>query len=288
MLKLADGGHLYYEVTGERGPWLVLMNGLMMGSSSWEPHVGALSAECRLLRLDFRDQARSSRLSPGYRAEQHVRDTCALLDHLGIAQAHVHGVSYGGQVALAMMAERPERVASLCLASITAAASSYLQAVGRAWQVAARRRDGLAFFELCMPYVYSPGFYARCGDWIQQRQHALSRVLDDAWFEGFERLAQSADHFDYRAVLPTIEVPTSLICGTEDMLTPLSDMRQMAAQIRRSRLVELPGTGHGAVLELPDDYAQAVVDHLAWAGNSPAYTAPQHDISRAYGRNLHT
>jgi len=259
---LRDGGRIHHDIDGTGGPWLVLLNGLMMSTASWQPLVEALSRDHRVLRLDFRDQGRSSHLQTGYRAEQHVADLCELLDHLHIGRAHVLGVSYGGQVALSLMRTRPQRVASLVLASITAQANPYLEAVGAAWKVAARRRDAREFFDLCMPYVYGPAFYERAGDWLAQRRELLAGVLDDAWFVAFERLADSATGFDYADVPATIDVPTALICGTEDSLTPMAEMRCMGAAIRDCRLFEIEGAGHGAVLEDSAAFTDATLSHL--------------------------
>lgn len=262
-LVLTDGGTLYYELHGDRGTTLVCLNGAMATTMTWAPIAALASRHHRVLLVDFRDQGRSSRLAPGYRADRHCNDLIELFDHLGIEQVDMLGVSYGGNVAMSFAHRFPHRLRRLVLASITPRPTDHLRAVGAEWEEIAERRDAAQLFATCNPQVYARGFLARHGELLRMRQQAVMHLLDDAWFDAFLRLAASAREFDHTDELSAITTPTLLVCGSEDELTPPAQMFAMAERIPDCMTLGLPGAGHGAMFEQPRAFAAAVLGFLA-------------------------
>ncbi len=250
-LKLKDGGTLYYEVHGKEGEWLVLLNGIMMNTVSWIDYIPVFSGKYRLLLIDFRDQFRSSKLESGYDASLHTGDLVQLFDFLNIRKINMFGVSYGGQVALDFTHNNQHRLKRLMLMSIGAKATNYLRAIGDAWDTAAKYKNGLDFFSLGMPFIYSDAFYENNLEWLNNRQKIFKDMLTDEWFESFLRLSQSAKNFDFTHQLENITVPTVLICGTHDIITPSYEMEKMAGKIKNCTMLTIPNAGHGAMLEKP-------------------------------------
>jgi pimeloyl-ACP methyl ester carboxylesterase len=262
-LQLADGGNLYYEIHGDRGSWLVFLNGAMSTTATWAGQVPLISPHHRLLLVDFRDQGRSSRLAPGYPAARHGDDLIELFDRLGLPQVDLLGVSYGGQVAMTLARRHPRRLRRLVLASITPRPSAHLRAVGAAWEAVAAHRDGAAFFAACNPLVFSRRYHEQNGGALQVRQRALVSLLDDAWFAAFLRISSSAREFDHRGELEEITAPTLLLCGSDDALTPPDEVFAMADRIPDCTALAIPGAGHGLMLEQPRAFAAAVLGFLA-------------------------
>jgi 3-oxoadipate enol-lactonase len=262
-LQLSDGGTLYYELHGDRGSHLVCLNGAMATTQTWAPICALASRHHRVILLDFRDQGRSSRLAPGYRAERHCSDLVELFDHLGIAQVDLLGVSYGGHVGMTFARRQPQRVRRLALASITARPTPHLRAIGAQWEAVAAERDPQRLFATVTPQVYAPSFLDRHGELLRERQRAVAPLLDDAWFEAFLRLAASAREFDHSDELAGITAPTLLVCGGEDLLTPADHMFAMATRIPSCTSLEIPDGGHGVVIEQPRAFAAAVLGFLA-------------------------
>src|SRR3972149_9902359 len=99
----ADGTELYYELHGsETAPVLVLNNGVIMNAAtSWVFQTATLSKNYRLLQYDCRGQGQSDHPEGPYTMELHADDLAALMEALGIEQAHVAGISYGGEGAQA-------------------------------------------------------------------------------------------------------------------------------------------------------------------------------------------
>lgn len=262
-LALSDGGTLYYEIHGDRGSWLVCLNGAMSTTQTWAPICALASRHHRVVLVDFRDQGRSSRLAAGYRADRHCDDLIELFDRLTIDRVDLLGVSYGGHVAMTFARRHPRRLRRLVLASITARPTAYLSAVGAEWEEIAGRRDAELLFETCNPQVYARAFLERYGALLRERQRSVLHLLDEGWFEAFVRLAGSAREFDHGDDLAAIASPTLLVCGTEDTLTPPEHVFAMAERIPDCTALAIPSGGHAVLIEQPRAFAAAVLGFLA-------------------------
>ncbi|MBD3765592.1 MAG: alpha/beta fold hydrolase, partial [Rhodobacterales bacterium] len=107
---------VHYQQTGH-GPDVVLIHGLSCNIAFWWFHVAEhLAHSRRVTAIDLRGHGFSGMTDTGYRAVDLAADVAALLDHLDVAGAHVVGHSFGGAVAAALAAERPDLVAELTLA----------------------------------------------------------------------------------------------------------------------------------------------------------------------------
>jgi len=109
------GGRLYWEEVG-RGPAMILLHGHSLDRTMWDPQMAALSKRFRVIRYDLRGYGRSTLPREG-EDRLHAEDLRLLMDHLGIAKAHVVGLSLGGTVALDMLALHPDRLSSVTAAS---------------------------------------------------------------------------------------------------------------------------------------------------------------------------
>lgn len=103
------GGELYYEVAGD-GPPVVLIHAGIADLRMWDEQVAALAGRHRVIRYDCRGYGRTRSAPVAFSNRQDVVD---LLDHLGVERAALVGCSRGGQIALDLAVERPERVAGL-------------------------------------------------------------------------------------------------------------------------------------------------------------------------------
>lgn len=257
-----DGHELYYEEHGQGEP-AVLLGGIMMSTASWGQHVPVLAHHVRLIMMDFRDQGRSARMAAPYTLDAHVPDVIGLLDHLGLASAHLIGLSYGGQVAQRVALAAPQRVRTLILANTNHYIPNHLAEIGRAWATAAALHDGERFFQLAVPFIYSSAFYRDHLDALHQRQAMFKSMLTTEWFEGFIRLCQSTEGAALSdEALGRIRLPTLLIGADEDMITPMALMEEMRRAIPEAEFVSIPGAGHGAVLERAGEFLTSVLGFL--------------------------
>ena len=107
------GARLAYEVTGH-GPAIVLVHGFGLDMRMWDPQVEHLAGRFRVVRYDCRGFGASGPFDPAV-PYTHAGDLVALLDHLGIRQAALAGLSFGGRVVLQAALAAPDRVRGLAL-----------------------------------------------------------------------------------------------------------------------------------------------------------------------------
>src|SRR5262249_12800233 len=123
-VKLNDV-HLYYELQGSAGdmehargkPVVIFLHGLGSSTRDWELQVPHFTSDYRVLLIDMRGHGRSDKSKGPYAMAQFAGDVVALLDHLGIEQVHVVGLSMGGMIAFQLAVDHPQRLRSMVIAN---------------------------------------------------------------------------------------------------------------------------------------------------------------------------
>ncbi|MBR5970748.1 MAG: alpha/beta hydrolase [Lachnospiraceae bacterium] len=247
---------IYYETHGEGAP-LLLLNGIMMSCASWREFVPPLSAQNRLIMVDMIDQGRSDKYPAPYNHEIQLRLIHALLDHLGVDRVHIAGISYGSEIGLEYAILHPERVERLMLFNATAATGPWLGDIGKAWNLAAD--SGEAYYYTAIPVIYSPQFYMKQRDWMEQRKKQLIPIFESEEFiEAMKRLTVSSDDYDVRERLGEVRCPTLIVSARFDYLTPVEEQRYLADHIPDSHYVMIEDSGHASMYEQPMLFAALV------------------------------
>ncbi len=258
------GTDLYYEDTGGPGERILFLHGFLFDGRQYDAQVAALRDRYRCVRLDFRGQGRSAVAAGGYQIEQHAADVAAVIRALGLAPAHLAGLSMGGFAALRIAARQPGLVRSLILLNTSAAAHArgkmpghlLLTAIGRAAGVSGPLLPSRIEQEL-----YGPAFRtdpARAADraaWRERRAQADRAALARTMLGVMLRP-------DIRGELGDITVPALIIAGGADTSLPPAKSREMHALIQGSRLAELPGVGHSSPIEDPAAVTAAMTAFL--------------------------
>jgi pimeloyl-ACP methyl ester carboxylesterase len=261
---LINGIDINYQLDGDQGEVLVILNGIMMSTASWAEFVPVYTNRgYRVLRVDFRDQGQSGRAKEQYDISQHVEDLEQLFLALNLGKVHLHGISYGGQVALLFALKYQERLQSLVVANTIARLTNYLRGVGEAWDEAARMMDGRKFFRVAMPMVYSDVFYSKKWQWLKEREELFAKILTPQWFEAYLRLSASHGNFDILEQLGQIRVPTLLIASDRDPVTPVEEMKLIREGIGHAKMVIIPDAGHASCYEKPEEYNTLILGFLA-------------------------
>lgn len=182
------------------------------------------------------------------------------MDAAGLERAVVVGLSMGGYVAFRLHALAPERVAGLVLADTRAGADDEAGRKKRTDQAARARSEGIGW----MPDAMVP---ALLGETTRRERPAVvdhvRQLIAQAHPEGVARALEAMRRRpDSTPALAGIGVPTLVVVGEEDTLTPPAESRIIAAGIPGARLVTLPGAGHLANLEAPEGFNQALLDFL--------------------------
>jgi 3-oxoadipate enol-lactonase len=248
MKATIDGVEIAYEVTGA-GPTLLLLHAFPLGLSMWDAQVAALSATHRVVRFDARGFGGSAPGEGPLTMERIADDGAALLDLLGIERAVVGGCSMGGYAAFAFVRRHRQRLAGLVLQDTRAGADTAEAMANRAALAARVLAEGAAAaVEAFLPKLVGETTHRERPDLVAGLRERILATSPQGIANSLHGLASRADS---RGTLPTIAVPTLVLVGAEDVLTPPSEATTMAAAIPRARLDVIPRAGHLANLESP-------------------------------------
>ena len=249
---LFQNKEVFYDVQGEGRP-IILLNGIMMSVASYNTFVNSVSANNKLVRVDFFDQGNSARLvDEPYTQDLQVDLLHALIEHLELKNVTVCGVSYGGEVAMKHAIKYPEDVERLILANTAAWTSNWLRDIGHAWNSVGETLNGDAYYDLAIPVIYSSNFYQAKEEWMNNRRKILVPLFSDPAFQTrMKRLVDSAETHDCRSEVHKIQCPTLIISSKYDCLTPMHEQEFLAREIPNSHYVILPNCGHASMYEDP-------------------------------------
>jgi pimeloyl-ACP methyl ester carboxylesterase len=254
MKSRINGINLAYDALGEMGLPVVLIHGFGLNRGIWRVMVENYLADYRVILPDVRGHGESDAPEGAYSMAVLADDLAGLLDHLDVDKAVVCGHSMGGYIALAFAAQYPERLAGLGLITSRAEADSAEKKEGRLGLVEAVQKQGsTALAEILAPRLsHDPAVVKAAYDLIAATPPAgiIGAALG------------MAERPNRTALFDRLEVPTLVVAGVEDQIVPLDDARQLANGLEKGMLVEIPGTGHAAMLEQPQRLANALVDFL--------------------------
>ena len=212
-----NGVTLSFDVTGpEAAPVVVFSNSLGADATMWDGVVPIVAERYRCLTYDTRGHGRSGSSDAVVSVDDLATDLSGLLDHVGVASAHIAGLSLGGMTAQALASSHPERMRSEILMATTAHLPPEQFWLDRAETV--RQRGTEAVVDALVPRWFTPAFVAARPDIIDKMRRALLGV-DRV---GYGRCCEAIGSMDLRDRLRTISVPTLVIAGALDPVTPPS------------------------------------------------------------------
>lgn len=242
---------------------VVLLHAFPLSRALWKPQHG-LADVCRLIAPDLPGFG-DSRLPDETPTVESMADAVAgLLDELGVGRAVVGGLSMGGYVAFAFARKYPARLTGLILADTRAEPDDEAARANRDEFIAfAQANPPAAVVERMLPKLLSK-------QTADERPHVAQEVFRIAAAQRPEgvvaALRMLRDRPDSRPTLSTVKVPTLVVVGREDALTPVSSAEAMAAGIAGSRLAVIEGAGHLSNLERPEAFDAEVRSFLASLG----------------------
>lgn len=249
-----------FDVAGEGLP-VVLLHGFPFNRSMWREQAASLRASYQIITPDLRGQGESELSETATTMATMASDVAALLDELKIERAVVGGLSMGGYVTLAFYHLYPERVRALVLADTKAQADTLEAREMREQQALKILREGMSSIaDAMLPKLLAnetlnaqPEIVARVREMILSTQPRGAAAA----------LRGMAVREDRTSLLPQIDVPTLVIVGSEDAITPPELSRAMHQEIRGSRLEVIAGAAHVSNLERPSEFNRALQTFLA-------------------------
>ena len=246
--QIADGNAaIGYDDSG-RGPAVVFLHAFPLNRTMWTPQTSALTAQWRCVTIDVRGFGESTATGP-FTVDRYADDVVVVLDMLGIKRAIVVGLSMGGYVAFALWRRHRRRVRALVLADTRAGADTPETRDRRRELIALARTSGVAA-------VADRQIIGLLGKVTRGRRPDIETtvrvIAASATVEGVVGALEALlERPDSTSTLATIAVPTLIVVGEDDVLTPTKEARAMHSLIYASRIEVLGQAGHLSSIERP-------------------------------------
>ncbi|MEP6690960.1 MAG: alpha/beta fold hydrolase [Gemmatimonadaceae bacterium] len=238
---------LGYEEAGAGIP-LVLVHGFPSNRALWSAQLRGLSRQCRCIAPDVRGFGESD-VAPPYSMDTYADDVAHLLDALEIERAVIGGQSMGGYITFAFWRRHRDRVLGLVLADTRAQADTPDAIAKRhAMMALARAQGASAVADEMVAGSTGKSTRRRHPELVDSVRAMYAAAPVEAITGALEAMASRPDS---TPTLATIDVPTLIVVGEEDVLTPVADSRALHASIAGSRLEILKGAGHVSNAERP-------------------------------------
>lgn len=240
------------------GAALLLLHGLGGSAESWTDLTPSLSRHYTVIVPDLRGSGtRATPISTPVTLSELADDVVELLDHLGVAECHVVGHSFGGVVAQDLLARYARRALSGTLISTSARVGTRAAERWRRLADSVERRGGIG------AATANAGAFSR--KFRQNNRETLGRfarvtaLTDPQTFVCYARLASN---YDYVEALRSVELPVLVIQGLADKLTSPAGAVQLYNSLVHARLELIEGAGHNVHIELGDALAQRIARFL--------------------------
>lgn len=230
---------MYYEIYGEGEP-LILLHGGLGNTGYWEKQVPVFSEKYKLIVIDSRGHGRSTCTEQPIGYSLMASDVMALMDYLGIEKASILGWSDGGIIGLEMAINHPER-----LHKLIAYGANYTTSGVRA-DIGEDETFNTYIAKACEDY---PKLSPDPSQW-------------DAFLENIDHMWASEPNFTPEQ-LNKINIPILVLDGDDDEAIYTEHTKKMAGLIPTAKLLLIPGTGHFAMWEKPEEFNQIVLDYLS-------------------------
>ena len=234
-----DGIRIAYDVVGE-GPPVLLLHGGSVDSTWWGPLLPTLAGSHMVITMDSRGHGRSSLDGRQITYRRMADDTLALLDHLKIEQAGIVGWSDGAIIALDIALRFPERLRKVVAYGVNFDLSGY------------RTGEPIQSAAMDLVFAESPKRYR------EQSPHP------ERWDEFMANLRQTyaTEPTWTQDEMASIQTPILVLDGIDEEVIDIDHVRLLAELLSNGELHLMPGTGHFAMVDQPDEFTRIVVDYL--------------------------
>uniref|UniRef100_A0A7C4FFS1 Alpha/beta hydrolase n=1 Tax=Thermofilum pendens TaxID=2269 RepID=A0A7C4FFS1_THEPE len=243
-----DGVRVHYVVSGNGIP-LVFVHGLGESYETWKPQIEFFPKHgFKVIALDLRGHGDSEIPREMVTMEGFAMDVEAVLDAERVGKAAMVGYSMGALVLLMLYKHTPQRFEKLVL---EATAPEYPPAMTELLENMSMHEIALQVAE----FAVSPTA-------PQELKRDIYRIISRTDKRVYIQSAETATERSYRDIMASLEVPTLLISGELDYISPPEVVEEMSQLIRNSQKVVLKGVGHMPHRENPDEYNSIVLKFL--------------------------
>jgi proline iminopeptidase len=282
LKAFVNGAEIFFDVEGgglrvtadslvEKPVCVILHGGPGLDHSGYRPWLSPLAEFLQLVYVDHRGTGRSAEVPlETCTIEKFADDIEALRRHLGIETWVVMGFSFGGMWALTYAVHYPNSLSHLILADTAPSYDFRKEAQEHAekWGTPEQKRaceevfqgkistkeESLKWSEIMDP-LYFRKYDPEIGSAMRSRTRGSPRVSQYMW-------RNVMPNYDIRARLNEITIPTLILVGKYDWVTPVSQSKLLANNIRSSELVIFRNSGHHPCIEEQRLFMKTVLDFL--------------------------
>jgi 3-oxoadipate enol-lactonase len=262
MLLPLDGRRLYCDLTGpETGPVVCFTHSLASDSGMWAEQLPPLlAAGYRVLRLDMRGHGGSDPVPGDYTMSMLAGDVAAAIEILGLDRVHFIGLSIAGMLGQAFIIEHAAKAKSAMLCDTLPATLPDAKTAWAPRTAAVKQANSLAgiadgTMDRWFTDAFKPSKPAR---WKQLRDTVAATSP-----QGYLGCAAAIQNFDFVPKLPSVKLPTLVVCGAADPGTPPAENKRLAGLVPGARYEEIADARHFPNVERPEAFNRIMLDWLA-------------------------
>lgn len=255
--------HLAYTLSGpEAATLVVFVNGLGGAQAAFALQVRDFSKTHRVLTFDHRGMGQSDVVDEPVHMADFAADLVRILDEIGVDKVDLVGLSFGGRVVMQLAAGWPERVRRMVIGGTSAGGHHHTPSQVDAHSTLRALSDGDAetWAEKIAPLLFGRAYAAR----HPERLYSLARwrARHPVNPVGIARQWEAWDSFALGDQISTINIPTMVLHGTDDAISPVANAHALAALLSNARLHLMEGVGHSPNVESPGDFNGVIKDFL--------------------------
>lgn len=238
---------------------MVLLNGLFADLHSWDAVVEDLAEHFHVLRYNSRGQGNAPLGEGLFELNDQVDDLLYLLEKHQIQSTHLLGLSHGGRIGLALAERAPDKVQRMALSCCFANPDALVKAKLNSWQKASKIGGGEHRFDMALPWIWSQELLEQSAELIKSYREKASgtpqKVIDKLIHAALSGSVETS----------CIKVPTLLLAGREDLLTPAWKVRELSQELPFCEYLECEGA-HSFLLERPQVVKDSIIPFLRAEG----------------------
>lgn len=257
----ANGITVCFDDFGRGQIPLIFIHGFPFDKSAWLPQLTALKSTHRVIAYDIRGFGATSAGKQKESIRLFADDLIKFLDQMGIPKAVVCGLSMGGYIVLNAVERYPDRFEALIL--------SDTQAIADAPKVKEKRLETIEQIKKEGTTAFTEGFVQKvfCAESLENKKELVENVkkimLSTPQQTIISTLTALAERPNMSDSLRKIEIPTLIICGKEDTVTPPTESEFLHIHIKNSVLQLIEKAGHLANLEQPDVFNKSITQFMS-------------------------
>ncbi len=250
-----------YDDSGKGDTPIIFIHGFPFDKLMWQPQLDLFGKNHRVIAYDIRGFGKSTIGSAQGSINLFADDLVNFMDALEIKKAIVCGLSMGGYVLLNAIIRYPQRFDAIIL--------SDTQCIADSFEAKEKRKKAISQIVAGKINDFAMGFIANIfsdetkktkGDVVEKIK---STILSTRVEAVTATLSVLAERQDLCSSISQIEVPTLIICGEKDIVTPVEQAEFLFATIPNSHLKIIENAGHMSNLEKPDEFNLHIVEFLS-------------------------